>query len=95
MKKYLDKLNDIQAKYDNDLQELGLCIRNEVIVPICKRHNYKFISGNGSYYFTEMDDGNITLAKNNDDMISVFNLLNTTVDEDKDITIGDYVGQVE
>lgn len=51
--KYTQEVNVIKERFDNDLQELGLRIRNEVVAPACKNHGLKFFSGNGTFFFAK------------------------------------------
>ncbi len=50
-KKYIKETEVIQQRYINDLNELGIKIRKEVVVPVCKKYGLTFLSGNGAFYF--------------------------------------------
>lgn len=54
-KKYTKQVAVIKERFDNDLQELGLTIRNEVVAPACKDHGLKFFAGNGTFFFAKGD----------------------------------------
>lgn len=49
--KYIKEAADIEDRFEDSLQELGLQIRNEVVLPACKKHGLKFLSGNGNFFF--------------------------------------------
>jgi hypothetical protein len=53
MEKYSEQVEAIKQRFDNDLQELGERIRNEVVAPACKNHRLKFFAGNGTFFFSK------------------------------------------
>jgi len=100
--KYTQEVNVIKERFDNDLQELGLRIRNEVVAPACKNHGLKFFSGNGTFFFAK---GDITYSDSftfNTDHLQhdpigkalkpIIDLLNTEITHND--YLGFYVGQV-
>lgn len=50
---YLDRSALIEEQHRRSLLELGAKIRAEVILPACRKHKIRFISGNGTFFFTK------------------------------------------
>lgn len=93
--KYTEQVTVIKERFDNDLQELGLRIRNEVVAPACKNHGLKFFSGNGTFFFAKGErtysdvlDPDFKSAPKalREALEPIINLLNT------EITHNDYLG---
>ncbi len=97
--KYTQQVNVIKERFDNDLQELGLRIRNEVVAPACKNHRLKFFSGNGTFFFargeetySEVRDLERASKTLRETLEPIINLLNTEIVHND--YLGFYVGQV-
>lgn len=91
MEKYTKQVAVIKERFDNDLQELGLLIRNEVVAPACKDHGLKFFSGNGTFFFAKGDTTYSDISDLRDNAVGkalkpIIDLLNT------EITHNDYLG---
>ncbi len=48
---YHEELGKLQTEAERRLSELGDRYYREVIVPLCRKYNLRFISGMGSYFF--------------------------------------------
>lgn len=87
--KYLQELREAQDTFDEAVSNLGDSIRREIIIPLCKKHNLTFISGNGDFFFTDennMDYGDYldpifkeTSSKKLQNIQKVLGLLSTEV----------------
>lgn len=95
MEKYSEQVKAIEERFYNDLQELGERIRNEVVAPACKNHRLKFLSGNGTFFFSngkktygDLGDADLESApkKLREVLKPIIDLLNT------EITHNDYLG---
>ena len=49
------EIDQLQSALNNGVLALSEKIRQEVIIPFCKRYRYTFISGMGSYFFKNRD----------------------------------------
>jgi hypothetical protein len=53
VKRYADELDGIAQRFDRDVIAFGAKVRTELVVPACRTHGLRFISGNGDFYFTK------------------------------------------
>jgi hypothetical protein len=51
MKKYTVELDGIMRRFDDDLTALGKKVREQVVVPACKKYKLEFTSGMGVFFF--------------------------------------------
>lgn len=98
---YFKEFQVVKDRFDNDLQNLGLKIRNNVVLPACKKHGLQFYSGNGIFFFCKGNtiyqdvlDPEFKSApkKLYNDLEPILNLLNTRITHDD--YLGYYVGDV-
>ncbi len=50
---YLNQSAHIAEQHRRSLLELGAKVRAEVILPVCRKHKIRFMSGNGTFFFTK------------------------------------------
>lgn len=84
-------LVNMRDKYYSDVTKYAKDVRDEVIIPVCKKHGLTYITGNGIFFFSK---GNIDFRYQGDiepcnsevkrDLKPVFRLLEESVDLDKD-----------
>ena len=51
MRNFVEELEIIENKFDNNMRELAIYFLKEVLAPFCKKHKFSFISGMGVYGF--------------------------------------------
>ncbi len=104
MKQFLQKLEEVNQHYENELQNLGLQIRNEVVQPICKLYDICFVSTKNSFFFNSRDkrtqwwDSRIDYPQDSIgfNLKAVIELLDTKVNghlQDSPV-LGTYIGDV-
>jgi hypothetical protein len=99
---YLSALKAARAKFEREVSELAEKIRDQVIIPLCLKHGLTFISGNGTFFFTDVkgndytsDDVDAAYAGNkkiHKAVSGVLHLLNEEVSHNQ--VLGYYVGDV-
>lgn len=52
-KSYLASLHLAQDKFQQEVQQLAEKIRTEIIVPVCQKYHLTFLSGMGTFFFTD------------------------------------------
>lgn len=57
---YINRLTRIEDRFWEDCRLLGKEVRNDIIIPICKKHDLEFLSGNGDFFFFR---GNTNLSQ--------------------------------
>ena len=97
MKEYADALDILQKKFDEDVSALAEKLRQEVIIPVCKKHRLKFLSGMGRFFFyrgekTYNDTHDHMSDSLREDLKPIFDLLNTEVSHNQ--YLGYYVDDV-
>lgn len=55
---FLKELNDTQEAFWQNISDLGAKIREQVIIPVCKRNKLEFTSGMGRFFFTTQNGQN-------------------------------------
>lgn len=51
----LRNLKKAQDDFNTAVQDIGVKIRQEVIIPVCKQHKLEFVSGMGTFFFCTTD----------------------------------------
>lgn len=46
------RLEDAQDEFDRKVSEIAAGVRESLVVPLCRRRGFKFLSGNGVYFFS-------------------------------------------
>ena len=95
--KYIKEAADIEDRFEDSLQELGRRIRNEVVLPACKKHGLTYLCGNGSCYFIRgkeaySDAFNLPDNKAGKEIRPILEMLDTQVSYGK--YLGYYVASV-
>jgi len=56
---YIARLNTLTSEYNEKVNQLADEYRERVLVPLCKKKNLVFYSGNGTFFFlpVKFDDG--------------------------------------
>lgn len=96
---YLKALAASQARFEREVERLGLKIEKELVIPICKKHGLKFTQGMGMFFFTDKkgrDYADVRTDRHNErvarDLEPVFEVLNAEVRDNQ--VLGYYVGDV-
>lgn len=103
MENYLNIIETLKEKFENELRILGLKIRNELVVPVCSKHGLKFFSGNKIFFFARgeevYDNVSQLIAANSkadqnlqNDLKPILELLHTEISHND--YVGFYVGNV-
>ncbi len=97
MKQYEKALDILQKKFEENISALADQIREDVIIPVCKKHKLIFISGMGSFFFARGDktytDTHDRMSDSlREDLVPILNLLNTEVTHNQ--YLGFYVDDV-
>lgn len=58
-KYYQDQLKIVNDKTDNIREKFAIKIYNNIVVPVCKKHQITFLSGMGIYSFYDGNNGSI------------------------------------
>ena len=83
-----ERLKAINETYENALNELGDKVRKEVVIPVCKKHRLRYISGNGYIMFQQDKENGVAFSSQEElkrdtkckfDLSEVFALLNIEV----------------
>ncbi len=95
-----DQLNSIREQHENRLYSFGFEVRQELILPFCRKYGFEFVSGNGSWCFFK-DEKNYGRGYCSDDflaskagqaMAALFDVL--SLDPDNVTSVGCYVSDV-
>jgi hypothetical protein len=100
---YTKKAKSIEDAFVRSVEGLAADFRREVLVPLCKKHELRFLSGNGDYFFIlksgetiadPLDDDFKRLPKSlQRPLLQAFEVLNYEVGRDN--RIGFYVMNVD
>lgn len=55
--KYEEMLDAFRDEFDAKVMTLAESVRDELVVPACKRYNLGYVAGNGSYWFSGVRHG--------------------------------------
>lgn len=56
-KKWVSKIETITDRARDELEKLAEEYRQQVLIPLCRKHKYTFISGMGTFFFVVKFDG--------------------------------------
>jgi hypothetical protein len=92
-----ERIESLQNYFERNMEFLADSIRKDHVIPICKKYNLSFYSGNGTFAFFLGEDiiGSRSDAKRflGVSMSLVFDLLEVPVN--RVMSVGDYVSDVK
>ena len=97
---FCGELQDIQNETRRRIDALADRIREDVVIPLCRRHKLNFVAGNGTFYFFDpkldvhhsvkpramMSEPDVALQARLPDVAEAFKIL------DLEVSHGDYLG---
>jgi hypothetical protein len=90
-KKYEKEIEKAQALFQRNIEVIAEEIRNEIVIPICIRHNINFSSGMGIFNFwnPKKEHWNFDIKYGAKDIRKALEILN--IDIDRSNQLGHYI----
>lgn len=84
------ELSFAEVQYHNELSRIATRFRTSVLLPYCKKKQYEFFSGNGTFFVQRIRDGkNMSEEINEPELKKIWDTLNLVVD--RTMWFGDHI----